>query len=91
MLETTRPTKLGRPFTRWSIHKLARHLRRSIARPVRIGREALRCLLARRGVTFQRTKTWKESSDPDFDAKLDRPAGCQPPPRRHRPALGRAA
>ncbi|MER7722344.1 helix-turn-helix domain-containing protein [Streptomyces sp. NPDC096323] len=61
---TIRPTKLGR--------KLADHLRRNAARPIRIGREALRCLLARRGVTFQRTKTWKESTDPDFDAKLDR-------------------
>ncbi|MFB8115470.1 IS630 family transposase [Streptomyces sp. NPDC055962] len=69
---TTRPTKLGKPFTRWSIRKLADHLRRNIARPIRIGRKALRCLLVRRGVTFQRTKTWKESTDPDFDAKLDR-------------------
>ncbi len=39
---TTRPTKLGRPFTRWSIRKLADHLRRNVARPIRIGREALR-------------------------------------------------
>lgn len=39
---------------------------------IRLGREALRCLLARRGVTFQRTKTWKESTDPERDAKLDR-------------------
>jgi transposase len=69
---TTRPAKLGKPFTRWSIRKLADHLRRNLARPIRIGREALRCLLARRGVSFQRTKTWKESTDPDFDAKLDR-------------------
>ncbi|MEE1797587.1 helix-turn-helix domain-containing protein [Streptomyces sp. JV176] len=69
---TTRPTNLGKPFTRWSIRKLADHLRRNISRPVRIGREALRCLLARRGISFQRTKTWKESPDPDFDAKLAR-------------------
>ena len=41
-------------------------------RVIRIGREALRCLLRRRGITFQRTKTWKESPDPDRDAKLDR-------------------
>lgn len=41
-------------------------------RVIRIGREALRCLLARRGVTFQRTKTWKESPDPAREAKLDR-------------------
>lgn len=69
---TTRPTKLGQPFTRWSIRKLAAYLRKVHGRLIRIGREALRCLLARRGVTFQRTKTWKESPDPDRDAKLDR-------------------
>lgn len=49
---TTRPTKLGKPFTRWSIRKLADHLRRNVAHPIRIGRGALRLLLARRGVTF---------------------------------------
>ncbi|WP_405787349.1 IS630 family transposase [Streptomyces sp. NBC_00029] len=69
---SARPAQLGKPFTRWSIRKLVDHLRRDIARPVRIGREALRCLLACRGSTFQRTKTWKESPDLDFDAKLDR-------------------
>ncbi|GHJ41321.1 IS630 family transposase [Streptomyces sp. TS71-3] len=69
---TTRPTKLGQPFTRWSIRKLAAYLRRVHGRVIRIGREALRCLLLRRGITFQRTKTWKESTDPEGDAKLDR-------------------
>jgi transposase len=69
---TIRPTKLGQPFTRWSIRKLAAYLRKVHGRVIRIGREALRCLLARRGVTFQRTKTWKESTDPDYHAKLDR-------------------
>ncbi|MBB5933579.1 hypothetical protein [Streptomyces zagrosensis] len=69
---TTHPAKLGRPFTRWSIRRLADYLWCNAARPIRIGREALRCLLRRRGVTFPRTKTWKKSSDPDFDGKLDR-------------------
>ncbi|MFJ5927636.1 IS630 family transposase [Kitasatospora sp. NPDC092948] len=69
---TTRPAKLGQPFTRWSIRKLLAYLRRVHGRVIRIGREALRCLLARRGVTFQRTKTWKESTDPEYDVKLDR-------------------
>lgn len=69
---TTRPTKLGQPFTRWSVRKLAASLCRVHGRVIRIGREALRCLLARRGITFQRTKTWKESPDPERDAKLDR-------------------
>jgi hypothetical protein len=69
---TTRPAKLGQPFTRWSIRKLLAYLHRVHGRVIRIGREALRCLLARRGVTFQRTKTWKESTDPEYDAKLHR-------------------
>ena len=69
---TTRPAKLGRPFTRWSLRKLAVYLPKVHGRVIRIGRETLRCLLARRGITFQRTKTWKESTDPEPDAKLDR-------------------
>ncbi|MFJ4519012.1 IS630 family transposase [Streptomyces sp. NPDC088770] len=67
-----RPRLLSDDDEEFVIQTLADHLRRNVARPIRIGREALRCLLARRSVTFQRTKTWKESSDPDFDAKLDR-------------------
>ena len=69
---TTRPTRLGQPFTRWSIRKLAAYLRRVHGHGIRIGREALRCLLRRRGITFQRTKTWKESPDHERAAKLDR-------------------
>ncbi|MFD3591066.1 IS630 family transposase [Streptomyces sp. NPDC058683] len=69
---TTRPTKLGQPFTRWSIRKLLAYLRKVHGRVIRIGREALRRLLARHGITFQRTKTWKESPDRDREAKLDR-------------------
>lgn len=69
---TTRPIKLGQPFTRWSLRKLAAYLRKVHGRVILIGREALRCLLARRGVTFQHTKAWKESPDPDREAKLDR-------------------
>ncbi|MFF7098120.1 IS630 family transposase [Streptomyces rubradiris] len=69
---TTRPTKLGQPFTRWSLRKLVAYLRKVHGRMILIGREALRGLLTRRGVTFQRTKTWKESPDPEREAKLDR-------------------
>ncbi|MEU9890495.1 IS630 family transposase [Sphaerisporangium sp. NPDC051011] len=68
----TRPARLGQPFTRWSVRKLAAYLQTLPGRAIRIGREALRALLSRHGVTFQRTKTWKESPDPDFEAKLDR-------------------
>jgi transposase len=82
---TTRPKTLGLPFTRWSVRKLVaylagdyrqvepgRGLQRVPARRVRIGRERLRQVLHDHDITFQRTRTWKESTDPDFDAKLDR-------------------
>ena len=66
----TRPEKLGQPFTRWSLRKLAAHLAEGPG--VCIGRERLRQILHARGISFQRTRTWKESRDPDRDAKLDR-------------------
>ncbi len=69
---TTRPETLGEPFTRWSIRKLVRYLNDNEDHVVEIGRERLRQILGANGVTFQRTKTWKESNDPDRDAKLDR-------------------
>jgi transposase len=68
----TRPETLDQPFTRWSLRKLCDYLNNNETRVVTVGRERLRQLLAERGVTFQRTKTWKESNDPDRDAKLDR-------------------
>jgi transposase len=69
---TTRPEKLGQPFTHWSLRKLADYLAAGPARPVRIGRERLRQILHARQISFQRTRTWKESADPDKEAKLDR-------------------
>jgi len=68
----TRPEKLQLPFTRWSIRKLGDYVNDNPTRVVKIGRERLRQLLVDNDVTFQRTKTWKESNDPDRDAKLDR-------------------
>jgi transposase len=68
----TRPHSLDRPFTHWSVRKLADYLGNNPQRVVRIGREQLREILRRRHLSFQRTRTWKESADPDKDAKLDR-------------------
>ena len=76
---TTRPTKFGLPFTHWSVRKLAGYVsgryghadpRWVPARAVRVGRERLRQILHAHEITFQRTRTWKDSHDPDFDAKL---------------------
>ncbi|WP_233579681.1 IS630 family transposase [Verrucosispora sp. FIM060022] len=67
-----RPEALRRPFTRWSVRKLADYLTAHATRRVRIGRERLRQILHQHKITFQRTKMWKESTDPDRDAKLAR-------------------
>jgi transposase len=78
-----RPTRHGLAFTHWSVRKLATHLAecdhrcpharaQGRSRSLKISRERLRQLLRSRGLSFQRTRTWKESTDPDKDVKLDR-------------------
>jgi transposase len=68
----TRPEKLGRAFTHWSVRKLADYLADNPARVVQVRRERLRQLLRCHKLSFQRTRTWKESTDPQREAKLDR-------------------
>lgn len=67
-----RPRSLGQPFTRWSIRKLQRYLETKKHRKITISRERLRQVLAEEDITFQRTKTWKESPDPLKEQKLAR-------------------
>lgn len=67
----TRPEKLGQPFTRWSVRKLDAYLHEHAVLGTVPGREALRQTLHRHGITFQRTGTWKDSNDPDLEAKLE--------------------
>ena len=59
-----RPRSLGQPFTRWSVRKLAQYLGTKKGTRVVVSRERLRQILAEEQITFQRTKTWKESPDP---------------------------
>jgi hypothetical protein len=66
------PLRWGGPFIHRSIRKLAGYLADNTVRTVEIGRERLRQILRRRGISFRRTRTWKESRDPDKEAKLDR-------------------
>ncbi|WP_414720001.1 helix-turn-helix domain-containing protein [Streptomyces sp.] len=61
---TTRPGKVGQPFTHWSLRRLVAYLADNPHRIVRIGRERARRLLADHELTYQRTKTWKECPDP---------------------------
>jgi transposase len=69
---TTRPTTLSLPFTRWSLAKLAQHPRTKKGGRITISKEQLRQILAEEEITFQRTKTWKESPDPAKETKLAR-------------------
>ena len=65
------PTTLGEPLTRWSLRRLKGYLeRRRVVRCIAV--ETLRSILRERNVTFQRTRTWKRSTDPLFEAKATR-------------------
>src|SRR5439155_596193 len=70
-----RPPVRARRLTDEEGQTLLRIVRRGKQDPVRtvhISRERLRCLLREHGISFQRTRTWKESTDPDKEAKLAR-------------------
>jgi transposase len=66
-----RPTDHDLPFSTWSLPKLADFL---VAEGVvdDISHEGLRLLLREEGVSFQAVKTWKTSTDPDYEAKKNR-------------------
>jgi transposase len=65
------PADHGLPFSTWSLSKLAEFL---VAEGVvdDISHEGLRVLLREEGVTFQRLKTWKASTDPEYAVKKAR-------------------
>jgi transposase len=67
----SRPVDHDLPFSTWSLSKLAEFL---VAEGVvdDISHEGLRVLLREEGVSFQVIKTWKQSTDPDFEAKKNR-------------------
>lgn len=83
MLEVagTRPHDLGLPFTVWSLRKLAAHLvRGGVVKELHA--TTLGRILRDQGFSFQRTKTWKESPDPDFAAKKNASVRSTRPRRR---------
>ncbi len=88
----SRPVDHGLPFSTWSLTKLAEFL---VAEGVvdDISHEGLRLLLREEGVSFQVIKTWKQSSDPDFEIKKNRVlelydnAGGKAKPKRGDPTV----
>jgi len=63
-----RPTDVGLPFTNWSMNTLQEYLVKRKSFP-EVSPEWLRRLLHREKISWQHTKTWKQSHDPDFKAK----------------------
>ena len=67
-----RPDTQGVPLTRWSLPKLRLHLE---GMGIFISAETLRQTLNGAGLSHQRTRSWKWSPDPDFQAKAERVLG----------------
>jgi transposase len=88
----SRPTDHDLPFSTWSLSKLAEFL---VAEGVvdDISHEGLRVLLREEGVSFQVIKTFKQSNDPDYEAKKNRVlelydiADGKTPPQRGDPSV----
>lgn len=65
---TAPPQAFGRPFNQWSLRKLHEFLiQKKLIAPVSV--ITLRSALKERKVSFQRTRTWKRSNDPEYDPK----------------------
>jgi DDE superfamily endonuclease len=64
-----RPDTQGVALTRWSLDRLSAHLaaKELVISPMHLWR-----LLAGAGLSFQRTRSWKASPDPDYEAKAAR-------------------
>jgi len=62
------PQERGLPYSHWSVPKLSEYCRAKHLLPP-VTDEWVRRLLRREGLTAQRIRTWKTSSDPHFDSK----------------------
>lgn len=66
----TPPAKLGLPFTTWSVRTLTQYCREHHSIPD-FSEEWVRRLLRQEGLSAQRIRTWKTSTDPKFSPKGD--------------------
>lgn len=65
-----RPDSQGVPLTRWSLRRLAAHLAETEG--IEVSPPYLGQILKEAGMSFLRTRSWKASPDPDFEAKATR-------------------
>lgn len=64
------PQVSGVPITRWSLRRLLLHLiTAGVLQGSALSPEGLRVLLRRAKVSYQRTRTWKVSTDPNYEVK----------------------
>jgi transposase len=68
-IATAPPQAFGRPFNQWSLRKLQKFLVHDTKMIPPVSHTTIRSVLKKEKVSFQRTRTWKSSNDPDFDAK----------------------
>jgi transposase len=74
-----RPDAQGIPLTRWSLPRLACYL---ADEGIDVSPRHLGTLLAEAGLSFQRTRTWKASPDPEYAEKAARILSlCEEPPK----------
>ena len=65
---TSRPRDLGLPFSRWSLSKLRDYLvKHGVVEGISLS--WLRSILKEADLSYQKTRTWKESKDPKFESK----------------------
>lgn len=79
------PAERGLPFSVWSVAKLTEYCRQRKLLPD-ITDEWVRRLLRREGISAQRIRTWKTSSDPAFDRKKNGSSASRGAARRARPS-----
>ena len=72
-----RPDTLGVPLTRWSLAKLSEHL---AGEGISVSAAQLARILAEAGLSFQRTRSWKASPDPDYEARAAARGAARPKP-----------
>lgn len=80
-----RPDTQGVPLTRWSLDRLSDWLEQQnivIVSPAHLAR-----LLAAAGLSFQRTRSWKASPDPDYEARAERVLSLYATPPKDGPVI----
>jgi len=66
----SKPRELGMKFTTWSLPKLKQYLiERGVIKSISI--ETLRTMLISKDISFQRTKAWLHSTDPNYQSKKE--------------------